>query len=69
MAPSVGPSVGLGAAPNGAPTMIPIPPPQGIDIDALFAFFEQVVIRLEQSILSFDEGLYRDICTTICRSL
>ena len=80
MAPSaalgvVGPTMAPGAAPilgqatPTAPTGGPTTPPPRIDIDALFAFSEQEIARLQHSILTSDDGLYRDICTTICRSL
>ena len=69
VAPSAGPSVALGVTLVGGLIAAPTTPPLCIDIDALFAFAKQKVIRLEQSILSSDDGLYKDICATICRSL
>ena len=72
---SVGPGMAPGAVPVPgqaapiAPAGGPIAPPPCIDIDALSAFSKQEVARLQQSILSSDDGIYRDICATICRSL
>ena len=61
----VAPGATLVVGPRATPTVAP----PCIDIDALFAFVKLEVIILEQSILSFNDGLYRDICVTICRSL
>ena len=65
----------LGAAPVPgqaapvAPAGGPAAPPPRIDIDALFVFSEQEIARLQHSISTSDDSLYRDTCTMICRSL
>ena len=64
-APAIDSGVALGASLGATPIVAP----PHIDIDALFAFADKEVFKLEQSILSFDDGVYRDICVTICRSL
>lgn len=58
-----------GQAAPAAPAGGPAAPPPRIDIDAVFAFSDQEVSRLQHSILTSEDGLYRDICVTICRSL
>ena len=52
-----------------APARGPTVQPPHIDIDALFAFSEQEIARLQHSISTSNDSLYRDTCSTICRSL
>ena len=67
-----GPIVAPGEAPipgQAIPIGGPATPPPRIDIDAIFAFSEQEIARLQHPISTSDDSLYRDTCTMICRSL
>ena len=64
MAP--GAALVLGQAAPAAPARGPIAPPPRIDIDSLFSFSEQEIARLQHSISTSNDGVYRDTCTTIC---
>ena len=68
-APAPGAAPVPGQAAPAAPAGGPAAPPPRIDIDVVFAFSDQEVARLQHSILTSEDGLYRDICVMICRSL